>query len=278
MAGLDLPVGQQLLGLERELEQPDRVRDVRAGDPHPLGELLLLESELLQECPERLGELDRAEVLAVDVLDQRLAQEVRVVGIAQDHGDGRQAGDLGRPQPALPRDQLVPVARLADHDRLQDADLPDRGRQGADLLLVPVGAGLLRVRGDGVHRHLEQPGALSPASGAPGISADNPRPSPPRFDITRLPCGTVAIGAWAPRPRPRAWRRCRPTACAARRRPRVARSGSGLGGRRIVGVLVDDHHPSFGKVSGWGRGARWLDPRRRRRGFVHVLPQLVVLR
>ena len=45
------------------------------------------------------------------------------------------------------------------------------------------------------------PVAASPASGAPGISADNPRPRPPRFDITRLPYGTAANGASGRRPR-----------------------------------------------------------------------------
>ena len=100
------------------------------------------------------------------------------------------------------------------------------------------------------------PLASSPASGAPGISADSPRPSPPRFDITRLPCGTVAIGASAARRHPRASRRCRLPPVrfglgAASGRGRTRR----LGGRHVVrGVLVDDHHPSFGEVPGWGGG------------------------
>ena len=134
----------------------------------------------------------------------RASLSVSASSVSRTHDRDRgQAGELGRAQSSFARDQLVAGARLADHDRLQDPDLADRDGERCDRFVVEVRSGLLGVGGDRVHGHLEQPGGL-PASGAPGISADSPRPNPPRLDITRLPCGTVAIGACRGPPPPQA--------------------------------------------------------------------------
>ena len=146
------PSVEQLLDVDRELEQPDRVRDVGAGDAHPIRQLLLLEPQLLEQLPERLGELDRAQVLAMDVLDQRLTQRVGVVGVADHDRDRGQPGELGRAQPPFAGDQLVARAGLADDDRLQDPDLTDRDGERRDRLVVEVRPRLLRVGGDRVRR------------------------------------------------------------------------------------------------------------------------------
>ena len=73
--------------------------------------VLLLEPELLEQLTERLGELDRAEVFTVDVLDQRFAQEIGIPGVAKHHRDGGEASDLGGAQASFAGDQFVALTR-----------------------------------------------------------------------------------------------------------------------------------------------------------------------
>ena len=56
---------------------------------------------------------------------------------------------------------------------LKDPDLPDRSGERRDRLFVEVRAGLLGVRPDRVHRHLEQTGSLS-GLGGPGDQRRQP--------------------------------------------------------------------------------------------------------
>ena len=63
--------------------------------------------ELVQELAEGLAELDRVQVLAVDVLDEGFPEQVGVVGVPQHHGHGGHPGELGRTEPPLPGDDLV---------------------------------------------------------------------------------------------------------------------------------------------------------------------------
>ncbi len=69
------------------------------------------------------GRLDRVEILALEVLDQR---ELELVAVGELADDGRDALEPGRwrgPQPALAGDELVAVDRLGHEDRLEDAVL-----------------------------------------------------------------------------------------------------------------------------------------------------------
>src|SRR5206468_2426102 len=119
--------------------------------------LLLLEPELPEERLERLGLLDRVQILSVDVLDQRFAEEVGIPRIPKDDRDARQSGRLRGPEASLSGDELVPPIPRTTHDeRLQDPDLPDRRCQGRDGLVVEPGPWLLRIRRDRVDRHLHQ--------------------------------------------------------------------------------------------------------------------------
>ena len=110
--------------------------------PTRVRHLLLGEAEVLDELLVGGGLLERVEVLAVEVLDQRLLERRRrrrrsrtMAGMAVE------AGPLGRPPPPLPGDQLVgAVAGRPDQDRLQHAELADRGGQRRQRLLVEVPA------------------------------------------------------------------------------------------------------------------------------------------
>ena len=119
-----------------------------------------------RSCPEGLGQLDRTEVLAMDVLDQGLAQDVRVVGIAHHDRDRRQSRLLGRPRRRSPATSSYadrrPCARRSaggcPTSRIEAAS-------EASASSANMGPGLLRVRGDRVDRHLEQPARELPRLG-----------------------------------------------------------------------------------------------------------------
>ena len=89
------------------------------------------------------------ELGAVDVLQQRVAQQVVIGGIPHDRRDGRQPCLLGGPPPALPHHQLVArprsVGRLPNHDRLHQAEFADRVDQLGERLFIEYLPGLARV-------------------------------------------------------------------------------------------------------------------------------------
>src|SRR4029453_13007194 len=76
--------------------------------------------------------------------------------VPDDGGHGREAGELGRPEPTLPRDQLEAVPDLAHDDRLEHTDLADRERERLERLVLERGPGLPGVRGARPDRDLEQ--------------------------------------------------------------------------------------------------------------------------
>src|SRR5205823_10803046 len=182
VTGLDPLVGQELLDVEGKLEETDRVRDVRTRDPDPIGELLLLESQFLEQLPEGLGELDRTKVLTMDVLDQRLSQGVAVVAVADYHGDRGQTRQPGGAETSFPGDQLVGrVTRSANDHRLKDPDLPDRRRQRLDRLVIEARPRLTRVRSDRVQRNLQETARPLAGLGRAGDQRRQPSTQPPTF-------------------------------------------------------------------------------------------------
>jgi hypothetical protein len=110
--------------------------------------------EVEQELLVRGGLFERVQVGAVDVLDEGVAEQVLLGGLA-DHGrDRREAGCLGGPEAALAHDELVAVPDGPGHDRLEDADGADAVRQLGQLVLVERGPWLLRVGIDQLQRQL----------------------------------------------------------------------------------------------------------------------------
>ena len=81
---LSSPSDEQLQHVVGQVEQPDQVRDRRAGASEAAGELLLREPELLDQRRAGARLVDRVEVLAGDVLDQRRLHPPRGVLVA-DH-------------------------------------------------------------------------------------------------------------------------------------------------------------------------------------------------
>ena len=198
----------------------------------------------------------------MDVLDQRLAQEVGVVGVAQHDRDRREARHLRRPEPALARDQLVAgLTGLPHDDRLEDADLRI---EAASALISSsskrvrgcfgLGATALTGTSSSPELALARLGRARDQRGQASTETTSFRHHSPPLRNSRH--RRLACPSSSSRVAPMS-----ATACAVRPRARPPDRAHGrLGGRRRgLGVLVDDHHPSFGKMPGWGGGARWRD-------------------
>jgi hypothetical protein len=151
--------GEQLERLIGEVEQAQQVGhgDTRAADAP--AELLARQPELLDEQRAGARLLDRREVLARHVLDQRELERRGVVLRAHERGHGVEAGELRGAPTAFAGDQLVGAAgERAHEDRLQDAALAQRAGQREQARLVEVLAGLMRARPDQVDRQVAQLG------------------------------------------------------------------------------------------------------------------------
>ncbi len=149
-----LEVGLHLGG---EPEEPERVTHRRAVLADQPRHLLLRQRELRHQPLVPHGGVERGEVVALEVLDQREGEQRPVVGLLHHRGD------LGPPQPlhrapaALPGDQLVAPRRAGPHHhRLEEARRGDRIGQLAELRLVEVAPRLVRVGADRGHRELPQ--------------------------------------------------------------------------------------------------------------------------
>ena len=159
-----------------EVEQAQRVRDRRSGAADAGRDVLLAEPELLDELAVGVGRLERVEVLALEVLDEREFELLAIGELAHDRRDAVETGGLRGPQPALAGDELVAVERLGDEDRLEDAVLGDARRERRESFGVEPLARLVRVRAD------PRRSAISIEPGCPGLrcgmSEARPRPRP----------------------------------------------------------------------------------------------------
>ncbi len=130
-----IPASQRLTHRGRKLEQSQRVADAGPALADVPGHLVVRQAEVLDELPITLGRLERIEVLALEVLDQRQLETLTLVRQTDDHRDRRQAGQARRLQAALAGDEKVSAAvgRRRDEQRLQHAVLANRGGQFVQL-------------------------------------------------------------------------------------------------------------------------------------------------
>ena len=152
---------QAALDRRRELQEPQRV-----GDRHPAladarCHVVVGEREILDQLLIRARLLERIQLLALNVLDDRVLEHGRVVGNPDHRGHGLQTDAPRRAPPPLAGDELVATAlSRADEDGLQDADLADRIGERAERFLVEMFARLLRVRPDLRDRYLGEAARL----------------------------------------------------------------------------------------------------------------------
>ena len=113
-----------------QLEQPQRVGDVRAALADDLRHVLLAMIKFLHQRQIAAGLLDGVEIGALHVFDDGEFQRLRIGRLH--HGDRHvmQIGALRRAPAPFAGDDLeavVVAGALAHHDRLNDAVLADRG-------------------------------------------------------------------------------------------------------------------------------------------------------
>ncbi len=144
----------------REREQSQGVRDGGSVLPYPLADLLLGQSELLDELPVAVRLLQRSEILALQVLHQRDHQHLLVGQLAHDDRRGLTLQPFQGSPPTLAGHDLPPGARRTHDQWLQQAILPDRLRQLVEPGAREPRSGLERVRGDRGERYLPLRSAL----------------------------------------------------------------------------------------------------------------------
>ena len=154
-----MPCGQHACGHptldgDRQAQQPDHVGDHRPRPADPAGQLLVGDPELVEQLLIGGRLLQGVQLCPMDVLEQSVAQQVVIGGLAHDGRDGRQPGLLRRPPAALPHDQLVAprtggVGDLPDHHGLHQPELPDRVHQLRQGVLVEHLPGLAGIGFDG---------------------------------------------------------------------------------------------------------------------------------
>ena len=152
-------------------QQPQQVGDVAAALAERLGQPLLGVAEAVHQLPVALRLLERVEVGALHVLDDRQLEHLGVGERAHHRRQRMHAGELRRPPAALAGDDLVVAGDdrvRAQDQRLDHALLADRGREVGEFLLVEVAA----AAGSGWR------GCGRSARCRPGPSA--PRPATPR--------------------------------------------------------------------------------------------------
>src|SRR5206468_12610852 len=98
------------LDRRRQLQESQRVRDRGAALPHPSRNVVVGKREVLDQLLVRRRFFERVQLLALDVLYDRLLKHRRVVGGADDGRDRLQADAARGAPPALAGNQLEAVA------------------------------------------------------------------------------------------------------------------------------------------------------------------------
>ena len=131
-----------------KLEKPQAVRDRASVLADHLGDIVDREPELVLERLIAARLLDRVQILALEILHERVPERLGVVHLADDRRDRRPSRELRRAEPPLAEDELVAVSRAPDDDRLQDAVQPDRLGELPQVLVVEMRARLMGIRID----------------------------------------------------------------------------------------------------------------------------------
>ena len=174
------------------------------GPADPLGQLVVGAAEVLEQLLVGGRLLERVELGAVQVLQQRVAEHVGVVGGPDDRGDPLEPGLLGGPPPALAHDQLV--ARRTPPPgpagpRSAGAG-PPRGSSGRARPSRPRRRPGAAARGS-ARSGRPAPRRTSCPRARPGRARTRPRRARRRVSGGASSAGAVGISEPRPRPRPR---------------------------------------------------------------------------
>ena len=142
------------------LQQPQLVGHRALAFAQKPRRLLLTHVPVLQQPGNAHGFLDEIQILPLQILHHGRHAGFPVVHAHDDAGDVRDPRQLRRPQPALPRDQLIAVSAAADGQRLQDSVLPDGIGQLVQRLRAENFPWLRRIGADGTSREKNHPSGL----------------------------------------------------------------------------------------------------------------------
>ena len=157
MAGGKLALAEVTLELVVEGEETDAVGDRRTRFAEALGDGILREVEVAHERSEAEGFVDRVEVGALKVLDEREHGAGSIAGLEDARGDGLLADELEGAEAAFAGDELVAVLHLADDDRLHEPFGADGVSEFLHLGVVEITARLAGIRDDrGQRQFLQQ--------------------------------------------------------------------------------------------------------------------------
>ena len=214
----DPPLGDGVLDARSSSSRRRVFATVDRARPTRVASSSWLNAELVDQLAVGVRLLDRVEVRALEVLDERQLELLAIGELADDRRDALQAGQPRGADAALAGDELVAVEGLGDEDRLDDAVLADARGERLELGFVAfAGAADAGSAGSARAGSRSVPAAVGPRC---GIRAARPRPRPcwrsGRRSRTVTATGT-AIARLADR-------RGRSTAGA--RRARIARSSA----------------------------------------------------
>jgi hypothetical protein len=125
-----------------EVQQAQSLADPLGRHLHLLGDLLVGgQLELLGDRLEAVGGIDRVEILAVEVLDQRGL--TRTIALVEGDRDALQSGEFRGLEAAMAGDHGDPaVLPCPDQERLDDAFLVEAGREAIERVGGLMGAGV----------------------------------------------------------------------------------------------------------------------------------------
>ena len=113
----EITVRQQIADRRCQIEQPQQVGNGCSGFTDRIGDLLLGQPELGFQAVECERFLERVEIFALDVFDQRHCAGRPVVNIAHQYRHGFQSGPLCSAPAALPGNQLITITGSRPHDQ-----------------------------------------------------------------------------------------------------------------------------------------------------------------
>ena len=135
-----------------QLQKSDGIRDGAAIFPGSPPDLFVTYVEFARHPLERHAKLNRIQILALNVLDQRDLEQPVVRDLLHHHRYFAHPGNSRGTPPALPRHKLKTVPLLPHHEWLNDPVLPDRVRQLAQRIRLKHSPRLHRIRIDLVDR------------------------------------------------------------------------------------------------------------------------------
>jgi len=121
MAGRESAVGDQLLEVGGKLQQAGEIDNGRAIFTGSAADLVGTQLQFGPHSGKSRSGLNRIQILPLNVLDEGDFEQPVVWDVAYDNRNLIELGKLRGPPPALPGDELVAIAQLPDHQRLDYA-------------------------------------------------------------------------------------------------------------------------------------------------------------